>query len=212
MEGDIQPHQQRLVPATSTIRNWVRRAGLVTSYMPTKLSRQIPSYMGLIAETCRRFFHPACTEDVLETLLPTLIGTSLDSVLANQYYLLTFLPQSHPQIYLSTLFRLWEGVNSYIYDDRMLGFLAQLAELHVNPMVSDPSRISSIPDDAVGPGEERHKWDYSDLKQQGSWSGMGKDVGIFTRDEWNRIMCKMLSTMGKSLHNNHMSGTLTLEF
>ena len=41
-------------------------------------------------------------------------------ILATQYYLVTFLPLSHPQSYLPLLFRLWEGINSYMWDERML--------------------------------------------------------------------------------------------
>ena len=39
------------------------------------------------------------------------------------------------------LFRIWESVNSYNFDERMLGFLAQLSVMHVDPSVSDPGFI-----------------------------------------------------------------------
>ncbi|EIN13624.1 hypothetical protein PUNSTDRAFT_94808 [Punctularia strigosozonata HHB-11173 SS5] len=165
-------------------------------------------YMGYLASICRRFFHPAATEDMLSTFLPLMNGTSLDSVLSSQYYLLTFLPQSHPQSYLPSLFQIWQSINSYNYDERMLQFLAQLSEMHVDPTVSDPKRIEEIPDDAKSPDEERPDWNKDDLKHDSRmrWSGVYKDVGIYTEQEWSHIMCKCLASMEISLKD---SGSLT---
>lgn len=118
--------------------------------------------------------------------------------MAAEYYLLTFLPQSHPQTYLPMLFRMWEAVNSYNYDERMLNFLAQLAEMHVDPSVSDPKRIETLPDDAVSEDEGRPNWPKDDLNYNGSWNGIYKDVGIFSEDEWSLIMVKCLASMGSS--------------
>jgi proteasome activator subunit 4 len=94
------------------------------------------------------------------------------------------------------LFRLWESINSYMYDERMLEFLAELTELHVNPSVSDPQLITSIPDDARSEGESRPQWSQSDLRVDDVWPGLYKDVGIFSEDEWSFIMCKCLASMG----------------
>jgi proteasome activator subunit 4 len=118
------------------------------------------------------------------------------SILASQYYMVTFLPISHPQSYLPMMFRVWQSVNSYAYDERMLQFLSRLAELHVNPAVSDPKRVKSIPDDARSKGEGRPDWDKSDLDTDSLWSGIYKDVGIFSDDEWSQLMCKTLASMG----------------
>lgn len=96
--------------------------------------------------------------------------------------MLTFLPLSHPQTYLPMLFRVWESINSYTYDERMLAFLSQLAELHVDPTQSDPRLVNEIPDDAVGEGESRVSFDQSDLKSSYLWTGVTKEVGIFTED------------------------------
>lgn len=96
------------------------------------------------------------------------------------------------------LFRIWESVNSYNFDERMLSFLASLAELHVDPTVSDPARIESLPDDERSEDEGRPNWRKDDLKTSGMWHGIHKDVGIFTEDEWNLIMVKCLASMGGS--------------
>ncbi|RPD81724.1 hypothetical protein L226DRAFT_527984 [Lentinus tigrinus ALCF2SS1-7] len=152
-------------------------------------------YMGYIAENVRRFFHPAAIDEMLSTFLPSMNCTSLNSILASQYYMLTFLPPSHPQSYLPMLFRLWESVNSYMFDDRMLQFLARLAEMHVDPTVSDPERIHSIPDDARSEGEERPNWSKEDLETKWKWSGLFSDVGIFSEADWNFIMAKCMASM-----------------
>jgi proteasome activator subunit 4 len=117
-------------------------------------------------------------------------------MLASQYYMVTFLPISHPQSYLPMMFRLWDTVNSYAYDERMLQFLSRLAETHIDPNVSDPKRIGKIPDDARSEDEERPNWDKSDLEEGESWAGIYKDVGIFSDGEWSHLMCKTLASMG----------------
>jgi proteasome activator subunit 4 len=80
----------------------------------------------------------------------------------------------------------------------MLQFLAQLSETHVDPNVSDPKRIEEIPDDARSSDEDRPNWNKEDLKHDSRmrWSGIYKDVGIFTEQEWSHIMCKCLASMG----------------
>lgn len=120
----------------------------------------------------------------------------LQSLLSSQFFMLTFLPQSHPQSYLPMLFRLWESVNSYMFDERMLHFLAQLAEMHVDPSISDPKRIEEVPDDASSENEGRPNWNKDDLNSSGLWGGIFKDVGIFTDYDWHFVMCKCLASMG----------------
>ncbi|KAF7437108.1 hypothetical protein PC9H_003942 [Pleurotus ostreatus] len=158
---------------------------------------QLSWCLGYIAENSRRFFHPAAIEEMLSTFVPLINGTDLDSVLSAQYYLLTFLPVSHPQSYLPMLSRLWESVNSYKYDNRMLQFLSTLAELHVDPSISDPRRILEIPDDSRSEGEGRPKWsgNNEEPSKEAHWPGIYKDVGIFSEYEWSLLMCKCLSSM-----------------
>ncbi|KAI6153365.1 hypothetical protein BKA82DRAFT_3971276 [Pisolithus tinctorius] len=156
---------------------------------------QLSWYMGHIADTVRRFFHPAATNEMLATFVPGINGTNLDSILTSQYYLLTFLPLTHPQTYLPMLTRLWESINSYMFDERMLEFLSTLTEMHVDPTISDPAKVESIPDDERSEGEDRPCWGRDDLSASPKWSGLYKDVGIFTEHEWNFIMCKCLASM-----------------
>lgn len=98
------------------------------------------------------------------------------------------------------LFRVWESVNSYMFDDRMLQFLSKLVEMHVDPTVSDPQRIEEIPDDARSEGEGRPKWPKDDLETRWRWSGLFSDIGIFSETEWNYIMTKCMASMGMSPH------------
>ncbi|KAG9025662.1 hypothetical protein FRB95_009933 [Tulasnella sp. JGI-2019a] len=185
--------------------------------------------MGTVAEMSRRFFHPACGEEMLDIILPGFNGMSLNSILATQYYLNTFLPLSHPT-WLPMMMRLWSTINSEMFDDRHFSLLAQLAEIHIIPDISNPSRIKDIPDDA--------RIDENGLPEQGprlhwpstppdplpkeanfaklyankvglngvkpgskeernglAWKGIFKDVGIFSQQEWDQIMCKCLASM-----------------
>ncbi|KAH9921997.1 uncharacterized protein BXZ73DRAFT_91690 [Epithele typhae] len=163
-------------------------------------------YMGYIADTVRRFFHPAAVDEMLSTFLPSMNCTSLNSLLASQYYMLTFLPLSHPQSYLPMLFRIWESVNSYMFDDRMLQFFARLAEMHVDSSVSNPQRIEDIPDDERSEGEGRPGWSREDLETKWRWSGLYSDVGIFSDADWSLIMAKCMASMEIPLAD---SGSLT---
>ncbi|KZV77572.1 hypothetical protein PENSPDRAFT_621096 [Peniophora sp. CONT] len=167
---------------------------------------QMTYYMGHIASVVRRFFHPAAIDEMLTVFLPLMNGTELDSLLSSQYYMLTFLPQSHPQSYMPMLFRVWESVNSYMFDDRMLQFLAKLTEIHLDPSVSDPKKIKETPDDELSPGEGRPQWSKDDLKEPSHWTGIFSDVGIFSENDWHLIMCKCLASMEIPLAD---SGSLT---
>ncbi|KAA1468544.1 hypothetical protein DENSPDRAFT_833875 [Dentipellis sp. KUC8613] len=152
-------------------------------------------YMGYIASTMRRFFHPAAIDEMLATFVPMIDGTAFDHLLSSQFFLLTFLPQTHPQSYLPMLFRLWESVNSYMFDERMLQFLSQLSEMHLDPSISDPRRIAELPDDAISEGEGRPNWNKDDMKYGGLWHGLFNEVGIYSAYDWHFIMCKCLASM-----------------
>lgn len=78
----------------------------------------------------------------------------------------------------------------------MLQFLAHLSEMHVDPTISDPKNIDEIPDDARSENEGRPNWPKDDLGSTGLWTGIFKDVGIFTDYDWHSIMCKCLASMG----------------
>lgn len=85
-----------------------------------------------------------------------------------------------------------------MYDERMLQFLARLAETHVDPTASDPRKIKDLPDDAVSGNEGRPQWPNEDLQFNGAyWGGLYKDVGIFTEYDWNFVMAKCLASMGQ---------------
>ncbi|KAJ6574791.1 hypothetical protein B0H19DRAFT_1254444 [Mycena capillaripes] len=156
---------------------------------------QLPWVMGYIAANSRRFFHPAATNEMLSVFVPLLNATDLDYVLAAQFYMLNFLPLTHPQTYLPMLFRVWESINSYMFDERMLDFLASLVEIHVASDVSDPRKASELPDDAKSEGEGRPQWSEDDLNATGTWPGIYKDVGVFTEHEWSLLMCKCINSM-----------------
>ncbi|KAJ7456675.1 hypothetical protein FB451DRAFT_613190 [Mycena latifolia] len=156
---------------------------------------QLPWVMGYIGANSRRFFHPAASNEMLSVFVPLINGTDLNDVLAAQFMLLTFLPLTHPQTYLPMLFRIWESINSYMFDERMLDFLASLVEMHVASDVSDPRKAAELPDDAKSDGEGRPQWSEDDLGAPSPWPGIYKDVGVFTEHEWSLLMCKCINSM-----------------
>jgi proteasome activator subunit 4 len=93
------------------------------------------------------------------------------------------------------LFRIWDSINSYMFDERNLEFLASLAEMHVASDVSDPRKAAELPDDAKSEGEGRPQWSEEDLHSTSAWPGIYKDVGIFTEVEWSVLMCKCINSM-----------------
>ncbi|KDR84809.1 hypothetical protein GALMADRAFT_217878 [Galerina marginata CBS 339.88] len=153
---------------------------------------QLSWCMGYIADNSRKFFHPAAINEMLATFLPQLDGTRLDTILSSEYYLVTFLPLTHPQYYLPMLFRLWESINSYMFDERMLHLISKLTEMHVNPEVSNPKKVTELPDDERSEGEGRPNRSAND---HSIWQGLSKDVGMFTEHEWSFLMCKCLASM-----------------
>ena len=80
----------------------------------------------------------------------------------------------------------------------MVEFLADLAMLHVDPGVSNPAKITQLPDDAISEDEKRPNWSKEDLRVEDPWPGLFRDVGIFSAHEWDYIMCKCLSSMSRS--------------
>ncbi|KAG8927367.1 hypothetical protein FRC02_008250 [Tulasnella sp. 418] len=161
---------------------------------------QTSYYMGHLAEITRRFFHPACADDMLEEFVPRINGMDLNSVLSTQYFMNTFLPLSHP-FWMPMVMKLWQSVNSYMFDERHLALLSTLAEMHVDPTISDPDRIDGIPFDGAGE-KPRVRWNKKDYYDDcyrdpvtGRWKGLYQDVGIFTQEEWDFIMCKCLASM-----------------
>ncbi|KZT61305.1 hypothetical protein CALCODRAFT_514830 [Calocera cornea HHB12733] len=154
----------------------------------------LPLQFGNLAETCKRFFHPIETDEMLDTFVPGIIGAHLDTILEAQYYMSAFLPLTHPSSWLPMIFKLWEAFNSNVWDARTFQILSQLAELHVDPTVSDPKRVREIPDDVREEGAERVVWE-KEPAPKGAWRGIYKDVGIFDDEQWNFMMIKCLATM-----------------
>ena len=83
--------------------------------------------------------------------------------------LTSFLPPSHPHLYLPVIFKLWEAFNSFSMDDRFLELAGDLAEEHI----------------AGNFGEEG--------------SAQWKDVGIWSAQEWSLLVSKGFESMCWSL-------------
>lgn len=163
-----------------------------------------------LTEYSQRFFPPHEISAMLETFLPRL-SASLNSILATQAFCTHFLPLSHPQYYLSTVFQLWGQFSSVIWDEQWLDMCEQLAAKHLDPSVSDPDIIDELRQMSKDSGiyvEEKIKLedllrpDDGMLKDESTattleWKGIRKDVGIFTETQFAFIMTKCLRSMGK---------------
>ncbi|KAE8212365.1 hypothetical protein CF327_g3970 [Tilletia walkeri] len=80
---------------------------------------------------------PDIVDEMLDTFLPLMDGSDLDSVIRVQSLLVHFLPVSHPRKWLPAMFRLWESFNSSLFTDQMLDLLARLSVHHItNPKMS----------------------------------------------------------------------------
>ena len=95
-----------------------------------------------LTEYCQRFFPPHEVPKMLETFLPRLDGSSLNSILATQSFMAHFLPLSHPEDWIQPVFVLWEAFsNSQIYTEQWLDVMSRLAEKHMDPSISEPKLI-----------------------------------------------------------------------
>jgi hypothetical protein len=97
--------------------------------------------------------------------------------------LTSFLPPSHPHLYLPVIFKLWEAFNSFSMDDRFLELAGNLAEEHV------AGNAGSF-------GEEG--------------GAQWKDVGIWSEQEWTLLVSKGFESMCRLLSMYLSSPRLTL--
>ena len=167
-----------------------------------------------MTESCQRFFHPSETDAMLEAFLPMMDGNNINTVIATQAFLVHFLPLTHPQKWLPTMFKFASSFNSATYDDQMLDLLARLAELHSNPAVSDPARLKADYVYSAGPDEDMEDQNGSPetlslgdngasrsnelADTDGSWKGIWRDVGILGEDEFKSVVTTALKSMGQS--------------
>lgn len=173
-----------------------------------------------MAEVAQRFFHPSETQEMLEAILPRMQGDDIDSVLATQAFMVHFLPLSHPQDWLPVLFRIWQEVNSGLYDEQMLDVLARLTVMHVNPKVSNPKRVGKIPKSSLPSKEEDVDMmevtsEVDDDASEGNevtesdadWPGIRKDIGLLTETQFDLVMVSSCIRC-----RTHEHSILTLDF
>lgn len=114
------------------------------------------------------------------------------------------------------MFKFSYSFNSATFDDQMLDLLARLSELHANPSVSDPARLSpsyvytSSPEEDLEELHGESKTETLSLGDNGaspsdglsdppdgSWKGIYKDVGILGEDEFKSVVTTALKSMGE---------------
>jgi len=114
--------------------NWyfISEASYARSQVPAEAGKEDDEPVVLDADA------PDIVDEMLDTFLPLMDGSDIDSVIRVQSLLVHFLPISHPQKWLPAMFRLWESFNSSLFTDQMLDLLARLSTYHV----TDPALSS----------------------------------------------------------------------
>ncbi|KAL0950801.1 hypothetical protein HGRIS_007566 [Hohenbuehelia grisea] len=88
-------------------------------------SRNIVNLLLFAAEECRRYYPAEDIPNMLATFIPL---TTKDSVMTMVPVMASFLPPTGADLYLPTIFALWEGFNSNVLDDRFLHLAGELSE------------------------------------------------------------------------------------
>lgn len=159
--------------------------------------KNITNNLLTLTEYAQRFFHPNQYESILNTILPNMDGSSVDSIISTQAFLVHFLPLSHPQYWLPITFRLWETFNSSHIDDQHLDLLARLTEKHLDPSLSDPKFLETLPPSPTEtPTTQKPSKDTNNTSKANLWRGIRKDVGILTDAQFDTVMQKALSSFG----------------
>ncbi|KIJ68675.1 hypothetical protein HYDPIDRAFT_106916 [Hydnomerulius pinastri MD-312] len=145
----------------------------------TQTNRNLNNILLYVAENCRSYFPASDIPDMLDTFLPMFTP---DTTLTMIPVLTSFLPATHPHLYLPLVFKLWEAFNSFSMDDRFLEMAGNLAEEHV------AGKAGQF-------GEEG--------------GAQWKDVGIWSDEEWTLLVSKGFESMyvpvGKSRNPNMTS-------
>jgi proteasome activator subunit 4 len=156
-----------------------RATGLTTNYY---------TYFNL-AEVANTYFPPHTTIEILETILPQLQGIDINTILSTQSLLCHFLPISHPLPWLDSIFRLWNTFQSQSWDSQWLDLLARLSHKHLDPNASDPRLEHILKNMKPGDNFDTHAREaLSTFEGPENWSGIHRDVGIYTERQWSFIM------------------------
>ncbi|KAG9314593.1 hypothetical protein JVU11DRAFT_5396 [Chiua virens] len=142
-------------------------------------NRNLNNILLYVAESCKPYFPAEDIPEMLDTFLPIITPNTTLTMIP---VLTSFLPPSHPHLYLPVIFKLWEAFNSFSMDDRFLELAGNLAEEHVAGKAGDF-------------GEEG--------------GAQWKDVGIWSEQEWTLLVSKGFESMyvpiGKSRNPNMTS-------
>jgi hypothetical protein len=80
----------------------------------------------------------------------------------------SFLPPTHPHLYIPALFKIWEAFNSSVIDDRLIDLAGDLSEEHVAGTAGSAGQ------------EGGAEWKYA---------------GIWTEDQWTMLIGQGLASM-----------------
>ncbi|KDQ54780.1 hypothetical protein JAAARDRAFT_134622 [Jaapia argillacea MUCL 33604] len=128
-------------------------------------TRNVLNILLYVAEQSKRYYPAEEIPEMLDTFFPLLTKETFLTMIP---VITSFLPPTHPHLYLPALFSLWEAFNSSVMDDRLLELAGDLAEEHVVGKVG------------LAGEEGGAEWKY---------------VGIWTENQWTFLAGKALGSM-----------------
>lgn len=146
-----------------------------------------------VVHCAQRFFPPHEALPMLKCIMPPFDGSDISTVLTVQTQMARWLPLSHPQEWLPTVFALWQSFNSTLGTAIWLDLMARTAELHLDPAISGPQHLEHYRQKAESPSPPQGAAE--DLHLDPTWPGLRKYVSLFDEQQWQWITTECLRTM-----------------
>ncbi|TDL28791.1 hypothetical protein BD410DRAFT_863415 [Rickenella mellea] len=124
--------------------------------------RNVVNILLYLAEESKRYFPTDDIPEMLSTFLPLLTQNTILTIIP---VMTSFLPPRQVHLYLPAIFKIWEAFNSNVIDDRLIEFVANLAEEHVAGQAGNAGGA---------------QW---------------RDIGIWSSQEWTYLVGKCLGSM-----------------
>ncbi|KAL4264291.1 BLM10 family protein [Pleurotus pulmonarius] len=91
-------------------------------------TRNVVNILLYVAEQCKGYYPVTDIPDMLSTFVPRI---TKESIMTMVPVMTSFLPPGRIDLYLPTIFVLWEAFNSFTVDDRLIELAGDLSEEHV---------------------------------------------------------------------------------
>ncbi|KAF4605508.1 hypothetical protein EYR40_004292 [Pleurotus pulmonarius] len=105
-------------------QNWL----VLTTWDGMLQCRNVVNILLYVAEQCKGYYPVTDIPDMLSTFVPRI---TKESIMTMVPVMTSFLPPGRIDLYLPTIFVLWEAFNSFTVDDRLIELAGDLSEEHV---------------------------------------------------------------------------------